>query len=177
MRLNKKIDDVDFGRSVVGLSYGDLVKNAKEIEKILLSFEILLDQLLREHKKVNSVWITHDPREMISILRGPWLNSTRSKLKKLDRCFIKVQEAVIDMCYANVLGNHHGGIQYWQKNEGGARVYKNSLVAELSIPGGKLYQELAHGTKTHQLATKLKDDVAGLLAIMLKMIELQPDMK
>lgn len=137
-----------------------LERMANDIEEILLSFHVLLNNLLKK----NTV------KAQLSILKGPLLNPTRRKLKKLNDDFGALDNHLSNpipgkkYLFSKPLNN------YWDGYNGKKRkaiVYKNNLLAKLTPNSeGTFFNDIKRYTLKQEEITKLKEDVDGFLAII-----------
>lgn len=160
--------------------YNKLKQTAKNIEDILLSFHVLLDNLARKR----------NDKDQLRILKGPLLSPTRRKLIKLRDEFESLESnlaaaysffnrftrepnrknydyndwSILSTLYDNY--KHKDG--YWDKNKNKAIVYKNNLLAKLTPDdNGRFYNEIKRSANVAQEdINALKKEVDGFLAII-----------
>lgn len=156
--------------------FDKLKRTARNIEGILLSFRVLLNNLTEER----------NDKAQLRILRGPILSPTRRKLQKLNDEFDRLGTNLADAYsffnrfmreprgdfnnydMVTLYNNYKSKNEYWEKNEKRATVYTNNLLAKLTPNDhGRFYHEIKRGANVApEEITKLKEEVDGFLVII-----------
>ncbi len=159
--------------------YAEAGKAVNNIQKICLSFHVLLD-------KLSSTSEQRKKRYFLSILKGPIFNGTRRKLQLLENNLngfsfystaiigsIAEVTAVDKREHATLYQNSKRVADNWRTNQDRAIALKMNLIRKLSVPKGEFWNEINKGNiiGVKEKAAALKKDVEGLLAIIQPFIE------
>lgn len=153
--------------------YGGVKKSASHIEITALSLHVLLNNLLDPKKR--------SKRQIISTLRGPILNPTRTKLRGLEKSFTELGNNLREFYtffnqfrarsikgeYSIIYQNSKSWWEYWEGNGHKIDILIKRIVLKLSVPRGEFYITTTEGRDIRSAdVTNLKKDVNALLVLI-----------
>lgn len=160
--------------------YDGVKEYAGNMEKILLSFHVLLERLLEQQRfgADNSIV----PSKAKSILKGPLLKPTRRKLTDFKKNFNGLdgnlreflrffngfrREDSIDKEFSILYVNSKRWWERWDKNINKVNTFKNNLIRKLSVPSGDFYETCRNGNGINPSdVTELKNEINGFLSLI-----------